>query len=136
MINNLFPSVSCAPGSLLSFNIHYLANFLVSLRGSEGYPCSQRADLSEVIQIRDLTHISLTPNSMVLTTVHHAPCSQPVIQLTNSRLSLILRPSAVCPKPFFLFPRILSFPFLYLNRAIHFFPYVSLRAFSHVTPST
>ena len=104
MINNPFPSVSCAPGSLLSFNIHYLANFLVSLRGSEGYPCSQRADLSEVIQIRDLNHISLTPNSMVLTTVHHAPCSQPVIQLTNSRLSLILRPSAVCPKPFFLFP--------------------------------
>ena len=100
MINNPFPSVSCAPGSLLSFNMHYLANFLVSLQGSEGYSCSQTADLSEVIQIQGLNHISLTPNSMVLTTMHHAPCSQPVIQLTNSRLSLILRPSAVCPKPF------------------------------------
>ena len=135
MIKNPFPSVSCAPGSLLSFNMHYLANFLVSLQGSEGYSCSQTADLSEVIQIQGLNHISLTPNSMVLTTMHHAPCSQPVIQLTNSRLSLILRPSAVCPKPFFP-PRILSFPFLYLNRTIHFFPYISLRAFSHVTPST
>ena len=98
MINNPFPSVSCAPGSLLSFNMHYLANFLVSLQRS-GYPCSQRADLSEVIQIQGLNHISLTPNSMVLTTMHHAPCSQPVIRLTNSQLSLILRPSAVCPKP-------------------------------------
>jgi len=105
LINNPFPSVSCAPGSLLSFNMHYLANFLVSLQGSEGYPCSQRADLSEVIQIQGLNHITLTPNSMVLTTMHHAPCSQPVIRLTNSQLSLILRPSAVCPKPFFPLPQ-------------------------------
>ena len=40
---------------------------------------------------------------MVLTTVHYAPCSQLVIQLINSQLRLILRPSAVGPKPLFFF---------------------------------
>lgn len=61
--------------------MHYVVNFLVRLQGSEGYPHSQRADLTEVIQNQDLNHISLTPNPMVLTTAHHALHTQPVVWL-------------------------------------------------------